>query len=330
MDKPDVDSIEGLSPAISIEQKTTSRNPRSTVGTVTEIYDYLRLLFARVGRPHCYNCGREITSQTVSQMVDRVLEMPRGTKLSVLSPIVRGRKGEYKKELEKLRKDGYVRVRVDGEVHGLEESITLDKNKKHTIEAVVDRIVIKEGVEKRLADSLEVALGLSDGIVVISPEGGADVLYSEKLACIECGISYPEVAPRMFSFNNPHGACPSCDGLGVRMDIDPELVVPNPELSLRDGAVKPWSKRTSMFYYQLLEGLAEHFGFNLTTPWKKLPKAARDVVLFGSDEPVKFWFIRNGRRQFYYREFEGVVPNLSRLYTETESAYRRRRSEAPP
>ncbi len=327
MDKPDVDSIEGLSPAISIEQKTTSKNPRSTVGTVTEIYDYLRLLFARVGHPHCYNCGKEITSQTVSQMVDRVMEMAPGTKLSVLAPIVRGRKGEYRKELEKLRKDGYVRVRVDGEVRGLDESITLDKNKKHTIEAVVDRIVIKEGIEKRLADSLEVALGLSDGIVVISPADGADVLYSEKLACIECGISYPEVAPRMFSFNNPHGACPSCDGLGVKMDIDPELVVPNQELSVRDGAVKPWSKRTSMFYYQLLEGLSEHYGFDITTPWKRLPKKARDVILFGSDEPVKFWFIRNGRRQFYVRDFEGVIPNLSRRYTETESAYIREEIE---
>ena len=327
MDKPDVDSIEGLSPAISIEQKTTSKNPRSTVGTVTEIYDYLRLLFARVGRPHCYSCGKEITSQTVSQMVDRVMEMPAGTKLSILAPIVRDRKGEYRKELAQLKKDGYVRVRVDGTVHGLDEEIPLAKTRKHTIEAVVDRIVIKGGIEKRLADSIEVALKLSEGIIVINPEGGPDVLYSEKLACIDCGISYPEVSPRMFSFNNPHGACPGCDGLGVKLAIDADLVIPNPTISIRDGAVKPWSKRTSVFYFQILEALAEHFGFDITTRWEKLPRKVREVILFGSDEPVRFWFMRNGRRQFYHREFEGVVNNLSRRYTETESAYIREEIE---
>jgi excinuclease ABC subunit A len=331
MDKPDVDSIEGLSPAISIEQKTTSKNPRSTVGTVTEIYDYLRLLFARIGHPYCYNCGREITSQTVSQMVDRVMAMPPGTKLSVLAPIVRGRKGEYKKELQQMKKDGYVRARVDGKLRELSEEIVLDKQKKHTIEIVIDRLVIKEGLEKRLADSLEVALKLSDGIVVISPaeDGGKkDVLYSEKLACIECGISYPEMAPRMFSFNNPHGACPECDGLGAKMDIDPALVVPNRDISIREGAVKPWSKRTSVFYYQILEALADHYGFSLTSPWKKLPKKAQDVILYGSgDDEIKFWFMRDGRKQFYYRDFEGVVQNLSRRYRETESAYIREEIE---
>jgi len=331
MDKPDVDSIEGLSPAISIEQKTTSKNPRSTVGTVTEIYDYLRLLFARVGRPHCYNCGKPITSQTVSQMVDRVESLPAGTKISVLAPIVRSRKGEYKKELLQLRKDGYVRVRVDGVLKELSEDIKLDKNKKHTIEAVVDRLVIKDGIEKRLADSLEAALKLSDGIVVINEadggKSGTDTLYSEKLACIECGISYPEMTPRMFSFNNPHGACPVCDGLGVKMDIDPDLVVPNKDISIREGAVKPWSKRTSVFYFQILEALAEHYGFNLNTPWKKLSKKVQDAVLNGSDEPVKFWFFRDGRKQFYQREFEGVVNNLSRRYTETESNYIREEIE---
>ncbi|HEY3346293.1 MAG TPA: excinuclease ABC subunit UvrA, partial [Nitrospirota bacterium] len=322
MDKPDVDSIEGLSPAISIEQKTTSKNPRSTVGTVTEIYDYLRLLFARVGHPFCYNCGKEITSQTVSQMVDRVSAMPQGTKFSILAPIVRGRKGEYRKELLQMRKDGYVRARVDGKVHDLSEDITMDKNKKHNIEIVVDRIVIKEGIEKRLADSIEVALKLSDGIIIINPaDGSPDILFSEKLACIECGISYPEVSPRMFSFNAPHGACPECDGLGVTMDIDPDMVVPNKELSIREGAVKPWSKRTSMFYFQILEAIADHFGFDLATPWKKLPKRVQEVILRGTTEPIKFYFIRDGRKTFYQREFEGVMNNLSRRYKETESAY---------
>ncbi len=340
MDKPDVDSIEGLSPAISIEQKTTSKNPRSTVGTVTEIYDYLRLLFARIGHPYCYNCGKEITSQTVSQMVDQITTMPPGTKLSVLAPIVRGRKGEYRKELAQMKKDGYVRARIDGQARELSENIALDKNKKHTIEIVVDRLVIKEGIEKRLADSLEIALKLSEGVVVISPatgglaDGGkdmpkpADRLYSEKLACIECGISYPEMTPRMFSFNNPHGACPECDGLGAKMDIDPDLVVPNKELSIREGAVKPWSKRTTVFYYQMLEALADHFGFSLTAPWRKLPKKAQEVILYGSGgEEVKFWFMREGRKQFYSREFEGVVQNLARRHVETESAYIREEIE---
>jgi excinuclease ABC subunit A len=330
MDKPDVDSIEGLSPAISIEQKTTSKNPRSTVGTVTEIYDYLRLLFARIGHPYCYNCGKEITSQTVSQMVDRLTAMPAGTKLSVLAPIVRGRKGEYRKELAQMKKEGYVRARIDNSVRELSENIVLDKNKKHTIEIVIDRLIIKEGIEKRLADSLEVALKLSEGIVVISPvEAGAkDILYSERLACIECGISYPEMSPRMFSFNNPHGACPECDGLGAKMDIDPDLVVPNKDLSIREGAVKPWSKRTTVFYYQMLEAIADHFGFSLTAPWRKLPKKAQDAILYGSGgEEVKFWFMRDGRKQFYHREFEGVVNNLSRRYHETESAYVREEIE---
>ena len=330
MDKPDVDSIEGLSPAISIEQKTTSKNPRSTVGTVTEIYDYLRLLYARIGHPYCYNCGKEITSQTISQMVDKITAMPPGAKISVLAPIVRGRKGEYRKELAQMKKEGYVRARIDKAVRDLSENIVLDKNKKHTIEIVIDRLVIKEGIEKRLADSLEVALKLSEGIVVISPvEAGAkDILYSEKLACIECGISYPEMTPRMFSFNNPHGACPECDGLGAKMDIDPDLVIPNKDLSIREGAVKPWSKRTTVFYYQMLEAIADHFGFSLTASWKKLPKKAQDAILYGSGgEEVKFWFMRDGRKQFYTREFEGVVKNLARRYHETESAYIRQEIE---
>ncbi len=239
MEKPDVESIEGLSPAISIEQKTTSKNPRSTVGTVTEIYDYLRLLFARAGRIHCPSCGREIASQTVEQMVDRIMAHPEKSRLLLLAPIVKDRKGEYRKELRQLQADGFVRVRIDGEMHELSEPPSLDKNKKHTIEVVVDRLVVKEGIEGRLADSLETALRLAEGVVRVETVGGESRIFSERHACVECGISYPEVTPRMFSFNNPHGACPDCSGLGTRMYFDPEQVVPNPSLSLREGAVAP-------------------------------------------------------------------------------------------
>ena len=274
MDKPDVDSIEGLSPAISIEQKTTSHNPRSTVGTVTEVYDYLRLLFARIGRPHCYKCGKEIQAQAIQQMVDAILEFPTGSRLQVLAPIIRGRKGEYKKELAEMRRSGFVRARVDGKIRDLAEEIPLDKKKKHTIEIVVDRVVLKEGVQKRLADSLATATHLANGLVVIVREGEKETLFSERLACSDCGVSYPELAPRIFSFNSPHGACPACDGLGTRMDIDPDLVIPDPSLSLREGAIRPWEKRTSLFYYQMLEAVSKHFGFDLRTPFKNL----RDFV----------------------------------------------------
>ena len=235
MEKPDVESIEGLSPAISIEQKTTSKNPRSTVGTVTEIYDYLRLLFARIGQPHCHSCGKPITAQTVSQMVDRILALPEGTKLLLLSPMIRGRKGEYKKELQQLRKEGFTRVVIDGQQRELAEEIELDKKKKHDIDIVVDRLVVKEGISRRLADSLETALSHAEGIVKVEVVGEKlPIIFSEKLACIECGISYPEIAPRMFSFNNPYGACPDCTGLGTRMYFDAELVIPNPLLSIRE------------------------------------------------------------------------------------------------
>ncbi len=268
MDKPDVESIEGLSPAISIEQKTTSKNPRSTVGTVTEIYDYLRLLFARVGRVHCHQCGREIASQTVEQMVDRIMALPEKSRLLLLAPIVRGRKGEYRKELKQLQADGFVRVRIDGEMHELAEGSALDKNKKHTIEVVVDRLVVKEGIESRLADSLETALGLAEGIVRVEiADSGESQLFSEQHACVECGISYPEITPRMFSFNNPYGACPDCAGLGTRMYFDPEQVVPNPALSLREGAIAPWETRSGVYYQQLLEALADHYGSISRTPF---------------------------------------------------------------
>jgi excinuclease ABC subunit A len=320
MEKPDVESIEGLSPAISIEQKTTSRNPRSTVGTVTEIYDYLRLLFARAGRIHCPSCGREIASQTVEQMVDRVMAFPEKSRLLLLAPIVKDRKGEYRKELRQLQADGFVRVRIDGEMHELSEPLSLDKNKKHTIEVVVDRLVVKDGFEGRLADSLETALRLADGVVRVEPVGGESRIFSERHACVECGISYPEVTPRMFSFNNPHGACPDCSGLGTRMYFDPEQVVPNPSLSLREGAVVPWETRTGVYYQQLLEALADHFGFDVNTPFRELPKKVRQVLLHGSGkEEVRFFFDQGGRRHFYQKPFEGVIPNLERRYRETDS-----------
>jgi len=321
MEKPDVESIEGLSPAIAIEQKTTSRNPRSTVGTVTEIYDYLRLLFARVGRPHCYQCGREITSQTVSQMVDQIMAMAEGTKLQLLSPMVRGRKGEYKKELAQLRKDGFVRVVVDGTQYDLAEEIPLDKNKKHDIDIVVDRLIVKAGIERRLADSLATALNHGEGVVKVQVVDGDTTLFSEALACIDCGISYPEMTPRMFSFNNPYGACPDCTGLGTRIYFDPELVVPNPDLSIRDGAIVPWEKRLSGWYHMTLDALAKAYDFDIRTPFKELSPRVREVILRGSGgEKIEFWWEEDGgRRHTYTKEFEGVIPNLERRYRESES-----------
>jgi len=321
MEKPDVESIEGLSPAIAIEQKTTSRNPRSTVGTVTEIYDYLRLLFARVGRPHCYQCGREITSQTVSQMVDQIMAMAEGTKLQLLSPMVRGRKGEYKKELTQLRKDGFVRVVVDGTQYDLAEEIPLDKNKKHDIDIVVDRLIVKAGIERRLADSLATALNHGEGVVKVQVVDGDTTLFSEALACIDCGISYPEMTPRMFSFNNPYGACPDCTGLGTRIYFDPELVVPNPDLSIRDGAIVPWEKRLSGWYHMTLDALAKAYDFDIRTPFKELSPRVREVILRGSGgEKIEFWWEEDGgRRHTYTKEFEGVIPNLERRYRESES-----------
>lgn len=333
MEKPDVESIEGLSPAISIEQKTTSKNPRSTVGTVTEIYDYLRLLFARIGHPHCTGCGKEITSQTVSQMVDQIMTLPAGSKLTLLSPIVRGRKGEYKKELQHLRKEGFTRVFVDGQMRELSEEIEMDKKKKHDIDIVVDRIVVKDGVQRRLADSLETALHHGEGVVKIEaefkpshnsddPDGfSKSLIFSEKLACIDCGISYQEVTPRLFSFNNPHGACPDCTGLGTRMYFDAELVIPNPDLSLREGAIAPWEKRISGWFHLILEALAKAYKFDIRTPFKDLPEKVQDVILNGSKgEKVEFWWEEDaGRKHTYQKEFEGVLNNLQRRWSETES-----------
>ena len=282
MDKPDVDNIEGLSPAISIDQKTTSRNPRSTVGTVTEIYDYLRLLFARIGRVHCHRCGRPIESQTVTQMVDQLMTFPERTRLQILAPLVRGRKGEHQKIFEDIKKQGYVRVRVDGEIKELEEPITLEKNKKHNIEVVVDRVIVKPGVENRLADSLEAALALADGVVFVNVGSEEkDLVFSEKFACVDCGISVEEITPRTFSFNSPFGACPQCSGLGFKMEIDPGLVVPNPALSLEDGAIEPWSSSSSNYYPQLLESVAKNYGFSLVRRLK-VPKDVQDIVLYGT------------------------------------------------
>jgi len=321
MGKPDVDAILGLSPAISIEQKTTSRNPRSTVATVTEIYDYLRLLFARVGKPHCPQCGDPIQAQTVQQMVDAALALPEGTRILVLSPIVRGRKGEYRKELDALKKQAFVRVRVDGEVMELGESITLDKKLKHDIDVVVDRLIVKPSVKKRLTDSVETAVKLADGLLTIHVLGEGDRVFSERHACTRCGISLPELAPRIFSFNSPHGACPACDGLGTHMDVDPDLIVPDPDRSLSGGAIAPWRRAQTVYFDQVLASLAAHYGFSLRTPWKRLKKAHREAILYGSGtEPVAFTLEKEGGHAYTFRKpFEGVIRNLERRFRETDS-----------
>ncbi|MBI3030453.1 MAG: excinuclease ABC subunit UvrA, partial [Candidatus Rokubacteria bacterium] len=303
MEKPDVDSIEGLSPAISIEQKTTSKNPRSTVGTVTEIYDYLRVLFARVGVPHCPSCGQVISAQTVQQMVDRVVTLPVGTRLLILAPVVRGRKGEYKKLFFDLRRQGYARVRVNGQPRELTEEIDLDKNKKHTIEVIVDRLIVREPVGNRLADSLETSLRLADGVVQVETLDGEAFVFSERLACAKCGISFPEVSPRMFSFNNPYGACPACGGIGTRYELDPELLVPDPRKSLKQGALAPWARKESVYFKQTLQVLAKRHRFSLDTPWEKLPRKTRELVLRGEPDGG----------------FEGVLKVLDRRYKETLS-----------
>ena len=319
MEKPDVDVIEGLSPAISIEQKQVSKNPRSTVGTVTEIYDYLRLLYASIGRVLCPSCGKEIRRQTVTQIVDAVMGMGAGEKVQVQSPVVRGRKGEYRKELAKFRRDGFSRAIVDGEVRDLEDEIALDKNRKHDIDVVVDRIRISDAAQGRLADSVALALSLSGGIVRIVDGKGQGAIYSEKFACPDCTVSIPEVAPRLFSFNSPHGACPECDGLGSTIYFDPDLIVPDPAKSVREGAIDPWRKRSTVFYYQMLEALSKHFGFSLTVPFGKLPARVREVLLNGSSEPVRFFMEEGERRYFFTKPFEGVIGNLERRFRETGS-----------
>ncbi len=323
MDKPDVDSIEGLSPAISIDQKTTSRNPRSTVGTVTEIYDYLRLLYARVGRPTCPIHHIEISSQTIEQMVDRILEYPERTKLQVLAPIVSGRKGMHTKLLEDVKKQGYVRVRIDGDMHDLGEDISLEKNKKHSIEVIIDRIVVKEGVAARLADSLESALKLGEGKVMIDIIDGEELLFSEHHACPHCGFSIEELEPRIFSFNSPFGACPDCDGLGSKLEVDPDLVIPNRDLTLHQHAIAPWEPTSSQYYPQLLAAVAKHYNIDMDTPVKDLPQEQIDKILHGSDTDQIFFHYENdfGRVHEGYIVFKGVLENVARRYKETTSDY---------
>ena len=321
MDKPDVDQIDGLSPAISIDQKTTSHNPRSTVGTVTEIYDYLRLLFARAGRPHCPKCGKPITQQTVDQMIDQIKELPERTKLLIMAQVVRGKKGEHKKILAHIRHEGYVRVRVDGEVMDVGEDIQLEKNKKHTIEVVIDRLVVREGMETRLADSLETALKLGDGVAYVQIVDGELLMFSENFACVDCGISLPEITPRMFSFNNPYGACPVCMGLGSHMEFDEELVLPDPELSVGGGVFAPLSKNLHSYAMCVMKALLESRGYTLETPWNEIDKKTQEVLLHGSgDERYKFHYVNMfGENKEYFVPFEGVMPLLSRRYQETDS-----------
>jgi excinuclease ABC subunit A len=363
MDKPDVDSIEGLSPAISIDQKTTSRNPRSTVGTVTEIYDYLRLLWARVGKPHCPICGRPIVGQSAEQIIDQVMELAEGTRFMVLAPVVRGRKGEYGKLLDELRTDGFARVKVDDRVLMLEEPIVLDKRYKHDISVVVDRLVMRHDVRKRLADSIETAVALAEGLVEIeivgagrehagsehehatgakgaraaatqiqpemAPEPGTLFTFSERFACPEHGPSLVELEPRIFSFNSPHGACDRCTGLGSQMEIDPELIVPNPSLSIGEGALAPWANSASNYYDQVTEAIAERYGVDLDAPWEELPEEQRDLFLYGTNgEPVQVTYRnRYGRRRSYATRYEGIVRNLERRYRETDSDWTREKIE---
>lgn len=316
MEKPDVDSIEGLSPAVAIDQKRVSKNPRSTVGTVTEIYDYLRLLFARLGTPYCPQCGRPITSMSLQEMVEEILSWPQGIKIQILAPLVRGRKGEYRDLFSSLRREGFVRVRVDGETLRLDSLPPLDKNKRHTIELVVDRLVVKGDVRARLADSLELALSKGEGLVLIWMEDGREVLFSEKLSCPTCGVSLPEISPRIFSFNSPYGACPRCDGLGFRREIDPDRVV-DPSCSIIEGAIIPW--RDSDYYSQLLLELAEHRGIPIDVPFGQLDKEDQETILYGTSERFPFRYRWRGRARNFKAPFEGVIPYLERRYRETES-----------
>jgi len=326
MEKPDVDSIEGLSPAISIEQKSVSKNPRSTVGTVTEIHDYMRLLFASIGVPHCPSCGQTIRPQTVQQMVDRAMEMPEGTRLILYAPYVRGKKGEYKKQLAQMAREGFLRARIDGELVELSgEPPALDKQKKHSIDIVIDRIVVKPGVDKRLASSIETAVKVSGGLVVFAPQlaGGppaAEETLSQSYSCIDCGTSLTEITPRLFSFNSPYGACPACSGLGTLMGVDPEKIVPDPGRSILSGALAPYPEGSKSWRIKMVDTLSKAMGFSLSTPWKKLPVEARNVLLFGSKEELKFNLSGKKSSYSWTGSFEGVIPMLERRYKETESA----------
>jgi len=331
MKKPEVDYIEGLSPAISIDQKTTRMNPRSTVGTVTEIYDYFRLLFARVGTPHCYKCGKEISQQTAGQIVDSILTEEEDTKIQILAPMVKDRKGEHHKIFEDLKKKGFIRVRVDGEISNLDNDFKLDKNRKHSVEVVVDRLIIRpdEDFKKRLADSVETALELGEGLVIVSfiedDKSSYDKVFSEHFACTDCGINFEEISPRMFSFNSPHGACPECNGLGSKLEIDTDFVVPDKYLSLNEGAILPWSKSGNKdnYYTQMLLAVADHYGFSMDTPFEELPDKYQKYVLYGTPDKIQFNFRRKNRQYKVNRRFEGVVKRMERLFMETQSNYMR-------
>jgi excinuclease ABC subunit A len=334
MDKPDVDHIDGLSPAVSIDQKTTSNNPRSTVATVTEIYDYLRLLYARAGRPHCHVCGFPVASSTPQQMVEKVLMLPEKTRFMVLAPVVRGRKGEYGRLFNDLAESGYARVRVDGELHELPVELNLDRNYKHDIEVVVDRLVVREGIERRLTDSVETALQLAEGLVLVETverDGVASesMLFSESFTCTNCGASIAEIQPRTFSFNSPHGACSRCDGLGSRLEIDPDLVVPNDDLSVNEGALSPWANSQTEYHGSVLQGLAEKYDIDLNAPWRDLPEEHRKLILYGTGDERIYVAYRNryGRKRQYMSQFDGVVGNLEKRYVETDSEYRREKIE---
>src|SRR4249920_3739901 len=326
MDKPDVDFIEGLSPAISIDQKSASKNPRSTVGTITEIYDYLRLLFARIGVPHCPNCGRLITRQTPQQIVDRVLQLPDGTRFQVLAPVVRGRKGEYQRLVDELAGEGYTRARVDGELVDLPAKLELERYEQHTIEVVVDRLVRRAGIERRLTDSLETALKLAEGVAeveIVANDGGEEdkLTFSEHLACTHCGLSFEELAPRNFSFNSPYGACEECDGLGTRFQVDPELVISDDDLSIDEGAIKPWSGFRGEYFKRVLTAVGEEHGFATSTPWKKLKAKAKKTILYGASgkQVTVRYKNRYGRQRSYSTKYEGVIPWVERRHTESES-----------
>ena len=321
MDKPDVDSIEGLSPAISIQSRSTSKNPRSTVGTVTEIYDYLRLLFARIGHPFCPKCNLPITSQTINQVVDQIMKFEDQCKIQILSPVVDGRKGEHTNLLDRLRKEGFVRVEIDGDIMLLDSDIKLDKNKKHSIRVIIDRLIVGKTIRRRLTDSLELAFTLSDGLAIVDLIGETEHLFSQRASCPVCGFSFPPLTPQMFSFNNPLGACKECGGLGIKMYFDPDLIVPDPDLSLREGAIGPWADRHSVYFQQMLDSLVQHYGIDLYTPFRELPEQVQKAFLYGSGkEEIRFYFDRDDRRHFYKKPFEGIIPNLNRRYHETDSS----------
>ena len=330
MDKPDVEYIDGLSPAISIDQKSTSNNPRSTVGTVTEIYDYLRLLYARIGTPYCPNCGEEIKPQTIDEIVNNILKLPQGTKIQILAPVVRGKKGEFQSTFEELRQEGFVRVKVDGEIYNLDEDeIELEKNKKHTIHVVVDRIVVKPEAQSRIADSVGIALHKADGVTIVDVIGDKEIIYSEKLACPKCNLSFEELAPRIFSFNNPYGACERCSGIGVDYTISPDLVVPDRTKSINEGAIYPWDKSSTSYYKDILAAVTSYYGINPDTPFEKLPKAHQDIILYGSDDVIKMKIkgFTSKRYETRYHNYPGVIPYLMKKYHESDADYWREEIE---